>query len=142
MQDRFNVVTGYFSQRKGRAKHFFKECLAKFVSEDEFLSKHVTVDLEFYLGCVLYSQDTSKDIDSFFESAPEDRVKQRKVLRAKIKKVHEVLYKYSHEKMQYFLRVPELASLFTYYCDTAPLSSESDERYDDAISHMKKISQD
>ena len=51
------------------------------------------------------------------------------MLRAKIKKVHEVLYKYSHEKMEYFLKVPELALLFKFYCDSDPTEDVSDERY-------------
>lgn len=54
----------------------------------------------------------SKHVDQFFESEKSERVKRRKVLRAQIKKVHEVLYKYSHEKMEQFVKIPELAFIF------------------------------
>jgi hypothetical protein len=92
-------------------------------------------DLIFYLGCVLYPQDMSKGVDNFFEAEKSQRVKGRKVLRAKIKKVHEVLYKYSHEKMEYFVSVPELAHIFTYFAKSAP-TEESDDAHDDAISQI------
>ena len=39
----------------------------------------------------------------------------RKVFRAKIQKVHDVLYRYSHEKMEYFVNVPELSYLYVMF---------------------------
>jgi len=89
----------------------------------------------FYLGCVLYPQDMSKGVDQFFESEKSERVKRRKVLRAKIKKVHEVLYKYSHEKMEFFLSLPELAFIFSYFQSQSPQES-TDEVYETALSQI------
>lgn len=77
----------------------------------------------------------SKGVDQFFESEKSERVKRRKVLRAKIKKVHDVLYKYSHEKMEFFLSLPELAFIFSYFQSHSP-QEESDEAYQGALSQI------
>jgi hypothetical protein len=71
-------------------------------------------------------------VNFFFESEKSECVKMRKVLRAKIKKVHEVLYKYSHEKMEYFLSIPELANIFVFYEEQAT-EEKSDESYFGAL---------
>lgn len=98
------------------------------MAEDPFWATRASDELLFSLGCVLYPQDMSKGVDQFFESEKTERVKRRKVLRAKIKKVHDVLYKYSHEKMEFFLSVPELSFIFSYFHEQSPQDS-SDEAY-------------
>lgn len=56
-------------------------------------------------------------------------MKQRKVIRAKIQKVHDVLYKYSHEKMDYFLSMPELCYVFCLFYNTKELGKEIDDEF-------------
>ena len=85
---------------------------------------------------MLYPQDMITKVDSFFDCPKEDRVKLRKVHRAKIKKVHDVLYKYSHEKMDYFVQMPELAYIFTYYYHHGADDVKSDSNYNDTLEHI------
>ena len=68
----------------------------------------------------------TKNIDSFFEADKDQWIKKRKELRAKINKVHDVLYKYSHEKLDKFLQVKELAYIFLYF-EKSTISDQLDE---------------
>lgn len=68
----------------------------------------------------------TKHIDSFFEADKDQRIKIRKELRAKINKVHDVLYKYSHEKLDKFLQVKELAYIFLYF-EKSSISDQMDD---------------
>jgi hypothetical protein len=75
----------------------------------------------------------NKNIDTFFDADKDQRIKKRKELRAKINKVHEVLYKYSHEKLDKFLQIKELAFIFLYF----EKSINSDQLDDNSLSSMK-----
>jgi len=68
----------------------------------------------------------TKNIDSFFEADKDQWIKKRKELRAKINKVHDVLYKYSHEKLDKFLQVKELAYIFLYF-EKSTISDQLDD---------------
>lgn len=57
-----------------------------------------------------------------------ERVKVRKQMRARIRKVHDVLYKYSHEKMKYFVSVKELAYIFSFMQVIDNETQEDDQR--------------
>ena len=105
LQDKFNDLTGYFGN-KMLGPQFLKDSILAF--HNSINSIPSKLDLIFYLGALLYPQEMSRGVDCFFESDKKDRVKLRKVYRAKIQKVHDVLYRYSHEKMDYFIKVPEL----------------------------------
>lgn len=77
----------------------------------------------------------NKNIDTFFEAEKDQRIKKRKELRAKINKVHDVLYKYSHEKLEKFLQVKELAFIFLYF----EKSTISDQLDDNSLNSMKTL---
>lgn len=113
LQDEFNELTGYFANRKMQGHQFLKDCITKF--HDSLPNKPEQLDLLFYLGSVLYPQEMSRGVDCFFESDKNERVKLRKFYRAKIQKVHDVLYRYSHEKMDYFVNVPELSYIYSLF---------------------------
>jgi hypothetical protein len=113
MQDEFNDMTDYFENRKMQGHQFYKECVMKFFGSIEV--KPQQLDLVFYLAAILYPQEMSRGVDCFFESDKKERVKQRKFYRAKIQKVHDVLYRYSHERMDYFVKVPELSYIFCLF---------------------------
>ena len=77
----------------------------------------------------MYPQEMSRGVDCFFECDKKERVKQRKCFRAKIQKVHDVLYRYSHEKMDYFVNVPELSYLYSIFFKKASAHQEEDQYY-------------
>lgn len=127
LQDEFNEITGYFSNRKMQGHQFLKDCIQKF--HDTIPEKPESLDLLFYIGAMLYPQEMSRGVDCFFECEKKDRVKQRKFFRAKIQKVHDVLYRYSHEKMDYFVKVPELSYLYTMFYKKADAHKDEDQYY-------------
>ena len=127
LQDQFNEMTQYFPNRKLQGHQFLKDCMVKF--HDSIKDKPEHLDLLFYIGAVLYPQEMSRGVDCFFECDRKDRVKQRKVYRAKIQKVHDVLYRYSHEKMDYFVNVPELSYLFSIFYKKETLNGLNDHSY-------------
>lgn len=127
LQDDFNELTGYFSNRKMQGHQFLKDCIQKY--HDSLTDKPMCLDLLFYLGAILYPQEMSRGVDCFFDSDKKERVKQRKFYRAKIQKVHDVLYRYSHEKMDYFVNVPELSYLYTIFYKKGNAHEEEDQYY-------------
>lgn len=113
LQDEFNDLTDYFTNRKMQGHQFYKDCVMKFFGTIEV--KPEQLDLVFYLAAILYPQEMSRGVDCFFDCDKKERVKQRKFYRAKIQKVHDVLYRYSHERMDYFVNVPELSYIFCLF---------------------------
>lgn len=127
LQDEFNEYTGYFSNRKMQGHQFLKDCIQKFY--DSLPEKPESLDLLFYLGAMLYPQEMSRGVDCFFECEQDQKVKQRKFFRGKIQKVHDVLYRYSHEKMDYFVNVPELSYLYSLFFKKADAHQDEDQYY-------------
>ena len=127
LQEDFNKLTGYFANRKMQGHQFLKDCIQKY--HDSLPNKPSHLDLLFYLGAILYPQEMGRGVDCFVDCAKEDRVRQRKFLRAKIQKVHDVLYRYSHEKMDYFVNVPELSYLFIIFYKKQLENNDEDQYY-------------
>ena len=96
LQNGFNDATKYFQNRKTQGPQFLKECLQKYYNT--LSQKPEQLDLFFYLGSILYPQEMSRGVDCFIDCDKTERVKQRKIIRLKIQKVYDVLYRYSHEK--------------------------------------------
>ena len=94
---------------------FMRECLWKYLNSVDYFSWRPDLDLEFYLGALLYSSEMKKNIDCFFDSEKADNLKWWKELRVKVSKVHDTLYKYSHEKLKKFVEVKELAYIMEYF---------------------------
>lgn len=74
------------------------------------------MDLLFFLGCLVYPQDAKRNVSKFLETiSPDEREAKREEYLFFIQKIHEVLYKYSHEKLESFCKIPALAHLFKFY---------------------------
>jgi hypothetical protein len=127
LQDEFNDLSGYFQNRKMQGHQFLKDSIMKY--HDSITGKPQQLDLAFYLAAILYPQEMSRGVDCFFECDKEERVKNRKFYRAKIQKVHDVLYRYSHERMDYFVRVPELAFIYGIFYKKEILNPTEDQYY-------------
>ena len=71
----------------------------------------------FYLSALLYPQDTKRNLKKFVAhiNKETDLEVTESILSTLVNKVHDVLYKYSHEKLEYFCSVPALAHLFSFY---------------------------
>lgn len=124
LQDKFNDMTGYFPSRKLKGPQFLKDCIVEF--HKTFCDVPEQLDLVFYLGSMLYPQEMMRGVDCFFESEINERVKLRKIYRAKIQKVHDVLYRYSHEKFSYFTTIPELCYIYALFYKEEITKTEED----------------
>ena len=134
LQSDFNCVTQYFQNRKHKGGNFLKECVLKYY--DSLPNKPVQLDLVFYLGSMLYPQEMIRGVDFFFECEKKERVKQRKIVRSKIQKVHDVLYRYCHDKMNFFVSVPELSYLYAIFYKKEVNNNSEDQDYLDGVSEI------
>jgi len=79
----------------------------------EALGKTGTFEENFYLACLLYPQDLTRNIDSFVVNKDKNNVEVlRKEYKKAAQKIHDTLYKYSHDKLDFFVAKPELSFLF------------------------------
>jgi hypothetical protein len=115
-QIQLSELTGFITAKRERNDDYMYRCMEKF--NIEILSKQGTFIENFYLACLLYPQDLTRSIDQFILSSDTkiEDVKTQKAKFVKIAKItHETLYKYSHDKLESFVKNRELAYLFCYY---------------------------
>lgn len=67
-----------------------------------------------------------KYIDTFFDSDAVDKLKRWKDLRFRVSKVHDTLYKYSHEKLNKFVEIKELAFIYEYFFSLQMIDTKED----------------
>jgi len=105
----FNSKTNYLKT----AKRKFGSSIYKTLLED-YINSVFQVDCSekmlIFLGVFLYQQDLEDNLDLF--TSPNYSPKEIKKL---ITTVHEILYKYSHQKFYYFSKNKEFKFLFTYF---------------------------
>jgi hypothetical protein len=114
LHDKVAEHTGFISTKKLRKNDNFYASMQKF--NIEVLRKQGTFEQNFYLACLLYPHDLSKDIDSFISKLSSiDIEEDKRNYREIIHQIHQTLYKYSHEKLDFFLSKPEIATIFIYF---------------------------
>mmetsp|Transcript_7641 Transcript_7641/g.7190 ORF Transcript_7641/g.7190 Transcript_7641/m.7190 type:complete len:119 (-) Transcript_7641:93-449(-) len=94
----------------------------------EFLKLPGTFEQNFYLACLLYPQDLTRNIDLFIKMKKGQKNKKAKWKDA-ASRVHETLYKYSHDKLDYFTSLPEIAFLFCYFYDKGAGAEKQDPKF-------------
>jgi hypothetical protein len=120
--------TEFTSTKKLRQNDNFYVSMEKF--NIEVLLKQGTFDENFYLACLLYPQDLSKNIDSFITKlSPTDIDAAKSNYRAIIHQIHETLYKYTHDKLNFFLSKPEIASLYCYFYTEGAGEDKNDSKF-------------
>ena len=94
------------------------------------LSKQGTFEENFYLACLVYPQDLTRNIDSFLqEKGVENQESTRKYYIKCAQQIHDTLYKYSHDKLDFFASKPELAFLFCYYYERGAGADKEDPKF-------------
>lgn len=95
------------------------------------------------MGALLYPQEMIKRIESFvypngIKNFTPKKVVKRKVdtHKQQVEKLHSILYKFTHEKLEKFISVPELAAIFLNYIEQSDDKEEQDE---DFKRHMKDL---
>lgn len=105
----FNVKTNYLKS----AKRKFGSSVYKTLIED-YITKIFQIPcnekLLLFMGVFLYQQDLEDNLDLFISSnySPND-------IKQLITSVHNILYKYSHQKFDNFSKNEEFKFVFTYF---------------------------
>lgn len=116
-QTQFNKTTGYLKQKKKEPCSFYKNWVLKYVKESFNFETHL--DVSFHIGSLLYPQEMVRGIESFVYPDGVKNFTPKKVVKRKIEvhkeqvdKLHSILYKFTHEKLDKFITIPELAAIF------------------------------
>lgn len=81
----------------------------------EYLGNDGSFNKNFYLAWLLYPQDLARNVDLFIEQNEIVTKESHKRYKDIVTKIHETLYKYSHEKLDYFVAIPEISDLFMHF---------------------------
>ena len=126
-QIQLSNLTGFITSKKPRNDDYMYSCMKRF--NIEALGKQGTFDENFYLACLLYPQDLTRNMDSFIkEKGAEDFDAARKEYKQIAQKIHDTLYKYSHDKLDFFVSKMELAFLFCYFYEKGAGAEKSEVR--------------
>ena len=146
-QTKFNEETGYLKSKKKEPCSFYKACILKFLENKFEFETHLNVS--FHLGCLLYPQEMIRGIESFVYPDGVKTFTPKKVVKRKIEThkqqvdtLHSILYKFTHEKLDKFISVPELAVIFLNFIQNGAgddvNSAEFIEEYEDLSKRCNK----
>lgn len=107
-QNEFNKFCSYSKVKKRRQDSFFFEQVINFIKVK--YAYHQSDNLVFFMAALINSKDMIKSARYFLR---EDESLEELI--AEINKVHDILYKFTHEKMHSFFEYTELRFLFTHY---------------------------
>ena len=140
-QQRFNQHTGFLRNKKKEPCSFYRDCILKFI--EECVPIKTNLNISFHMGALLYPQEMIKRIESFVYPNGIKNFTPKKVVKRKldthkqqVDKLHSILYKFTHEKLEKFIAVPELAVIFLNYIEQVNPGDIGDE---DSVKHMKDL---
>ena len=140
-QQRFNQHTGFLRNKKKEPCSFYRDCVLKFI--EEWVPIKTNLNISFHMGALLYPQEMIKRIESFvypngIKNFTPKKVVKRKLdtHRQQVEKLHSILYKFTHEKLEKFVSVPELAAIFLNYIEQMNEMADEDEN---SVKHMKDL---
>lgn len=127
-QIQLSNLTGFITSKKPRNDDYMYSCMKRF--NIEALGKQGTFEENFYLACLLYPQDLARNLDSFlYEKGVHDFEAARKEYKQISQKIHDTLYKYSHDKLDFFVAKPELSFLFCYFYEKGAGAEKEDPKF-------------
>jgi len=128
LQVQLSNLTGFITSKKPRNDDYMYLWMKKF--NIEALGLQGTFDNNFYLACLLYPQDLMRNIDRFVsEKGATDIESVRKEYKPIAQKIHDTLYKYSHDKLDFFVSKPELSFLFWYFYENGAGAEKEGPKY-------------
>lgn len=135
-QTKLTDLTGFIASKKPRKDDYMYACMRRFNVES--LNKEGTFEENFYLACLLYPQDLARNLDSFISKSHDCNYEaMKKMYKGIIHKIHDTLYKYSHDKLDFFVSKPELASLFCYFYREGAGEDRTDPKYVEEYEFIK-----
>lgn len=118
----FNLKAGFLKSRKSQPCSYYRECIQKFI--DQVVTIKCNHDLSFHMGALLYPQEMVRWIETFIYPEGVKTFTPKKVVKRKVEshklqvdKLHNILYKYTHEKMKKFISIPELSVIFLNFLE-------------------------
>lgn len=112
-QTHLSDLTGFIASKKARSDSFMYNWMERF--NIEYLNNDGSFSKNFYLACLLYPQDLARNVDIFIEQNEIVTKESHNRYKEIVTKIHETLYKYSHEKLDYFVSIPEISDLFMHF---------------------------
>jgi len=127
-QIQLSNLTGFITSKKPRNDDYMYSCMKRF--NIEALGKQGTFEENFYLACLLYPQDLNRNLESFLqENGFSDIDAARREYKQISQKIHDTLYKYSHDKLDFFVGKQELAFLFCYFYENGAGTEKEDPKF-------------
>lgn len=121
-------LTGFISSKKVRTDDYMYKWMERFNKE----ALHVDGNFEenFYLAWLLYPQDLIRNIESFMLfQTDSNTASKKKELTETAARIHDTLYKYSHDKLEFFVSKPQLCFYFWYFYEKGSGTEKDDPKY-------------
>jgi hypothetical protein len=109
-------TTGFICSKKDKVEDPFIPSLASVI--EDLPSADPSLRVTLFLGALTYPYDSKRNISGLANPHETKRVLDQ------IQKVHDCLYKYSHQKLDSFCSTPELAFLYVHFYDNCPNAIE------------------
>jgi len=135
-QIQLSDLTGFISSKKPRNDDYMYKCMEKF--NKEFLKMNGSFEENFYLACLLYPQDLIRNLDHFLQHKQgANSESKRKMYKQTATKIHDTLYKYSHDKLDFFVSKTELSFLFCYFYEKGSGVEKEDPKFADEYEFIR-----
>ena len=125
-QIQLSDLTGFISSKKIRNDDYMYKWMDRF--NREFLKLNGSFEENFYLAWLLYPQDLSRNVDLFLKEKKGPKSK-NKIWKEIAAKIHDTLYKYSHDKLEFFVSKKEIAFLFCNFYENGAGDEKNDPKY-------------
>lgn len=130
-QKLFNNHTKFLKNKKKELSCYYKSCIEKFIQE--CLPLDTTLNIGFHMGALLYPQEMIRCVDKFVYPNGIKTSSRKKLMKKKISTykdqvdiLHDILYKFSKEKLEKFIAIPELAIIFLYFIENSNECNSTD----------------
>lgn len=86
----------------------------------------------------MYPQDLIRNLDYFLKHK-EEKISdaKRKSYKQIAQKIHDTLYKYSHDKLDFFVSKPELSFLFCYFYEKGAGNEKDDPKFSEEYEFIR-----
>ena len=130
-QKLFNTHTKFLKNKKKELSCYYKNWIEKFIQD--CISIDTTLNISFHMGALLYPQEMIRWVDKFVYPNGIKASSRKKLMKKKISTykdqvdiLHDILYKFSKEKLEKFISIPELAVIFLHFIEHAGEWNTSD----------------
>mmetsp|Transcript_23788 Transcript_23788/g.26412 ORF Transcript_23788/g.26412 Transcript_23788/m.26412 type:complete len:110 (-) Transcript_23788:104-433(-) len=101
----------------------------------DYLNLSGTYEENFYLACLLYPQDLNRNMDLFLKFKKDKNMKN--AWKEIATQIHDTLYKYSHDKLDYFVSKKEIAFLFCYFYEKGAGIDKDDPKFSEEFEFIR-----